>query len=466
MTIYHGDFSLCRLAAIAVSKQLWRHSALRDAMESCIRDKTYPGSIMPRTVTSVLNHLILSKPVKDELMFAVGAMGSQILDIFNDLEVVFRGVRIGSLDQEWDNLGDYMEHIHWIDYKFLDIADTLRSLYFSNCLPVSSATWAVFCRCCLEDCIIDLWGKLPDVERIINWRDRYMNVHYGLEDVCPVYWMARMQNELDGEISSDILSSFRIYNLDYYDPNYQLPEIMFLNAFVGGNYSAFQYFWKLLDDYQKIRIITNIGQILINCEDDTVARDLLRPGQKIGSFFILFFLQKSSLYNLDDVKIKLLGFTSVLKQLLECWPYENLFLVALRESADHNDTLDYATILCDIFNNIHSQDRFLEYDVKYRMIFYELWAMKPKNLKKAAVDCQVLVMLQTLHDVNLYNHILRDEELVGRRKEILNLIMSGWFATDTDFHAEFVEKVLISPEEKLWFRCQSILPSENRTWLK
>ncbi|XP_015124947.1 uncharacterized protein LOC107046758 [Diachasma alloeum] len=465
MITYHVDFSLCRLAAMAVSKHLWRHSHLKNVLESFLETGvTRRDETVPRAITSVMNQLILPEPAKEELMLAIATMGWQMCDVFSELEWIYPDV-IGDVSrQKHAQISSYMDRIHWRNDRCLHLADIMRALYYSKCFSENYTTWVELSRYCLEDCMNDLWPKLSEMEQSVSWRDLHDIIHdlgfdkkHECDYILQIYWVARMKNELPNATGA----SFRVWNASYYDGVSSLSEVIIVNSFVSGNYQALQYFWKLLDDKQRVRTITNIGHI-INHEYSHGANTFLLKEKRGGNYFLSFLFQQLSFYHLDDVRIGLLRWGFVLRQMLN-WPHDNRFLALLRESLLYHDSIDYGPIFVGIFNNIDDLHQFIQYDVKYHRIFCEIWTMNPKNLKKSINDAEALGLLEKLKNVRLYNYILEDEELKGMRKTLLNKIMDGWRSIDSHFEEEFIAKVLVSQEEREWFKYQiSWLPGTRR----
>ncbi|XP_015112045.1 uncharacterized protein LOC107037806 [Diachasma alloeum] len=451
MRKYQLDLALRRLAAISISKYLWKHSHLKDLLKSHIDEDTSPEDLMPAAITSLIDHLNVPEPVKEELMFAVGTMGSQIwFNVSEDFQWVYCGVPADDSGSS-SKPSDFVDHVRWTNHGCIDRSKTMRSLYFSGILPRNHVTWVELCVHCLEDCVQDLWLKISNVDQFQNWRNQALFTELAYDALSSAYWSGRVQN--NREI---VIDMFETITDHFYERSYSVEENMFVNSFLRKKYSAVKFFWDLLSEDQRMRMIVGICERISSGDPETKRfKDLFFMRDGMSGDLLMSFLQQLSDYGLDDVRIKLLGSEFVLKQLLD-WPYHELFMELLRESWVHHDSLDYSPIISWIFRNVCDQQQFLPRDVKYHRIFYELWKINPRNLKDSVDYHDDFNLLWGLREVGVINHILKDEELRGRRKEFLNRIaeIHGRGSTDVDFLEEFMALVISSKEEREWFRGQ------------
>ncbi|XP_063990712.1 uncharacterized protein LOC135169554 [Diachasmimorpha longicaudata] len=461
MITYRVEFTLARLAGMAVAKRLWMYKPLKDLLEFYFKKSVENvENILPFAVTRVVGYLHLPDPVKEELLFSMGTMGWQIWDLFRDLGWVYSGI-VGANhpERKWPHIDNYMDHVHWRNDRCLVLADTIRSLYYAKCLPDCYLTWVELSRHCLEDCMRDLWPKLWRPERPRSWKDLHDISEEQDDDhtnkcdyILQVYWVARMHHESP----TPTCRSFRGWNNTYYAEAHTLSEIMMINAFIAGNYSALLYFWNMLDGEQRLRLITHIGR-LVNSDSIVQSELFLLKHGRGASFFLLFFLEQLTIYQLDDMRIDLLGWGFILAQLLN-WPYDNLFLGVLKEALRHHNSIHYGPVFANIFINIDYLHQFIQCETKYYRLFCEIWRMNPPNLRKSMNDIEALSMLEKLRNVRLYNFILGDQALLHRRKNLLSKIVNTWARADLNFEKEFIENVLISRTERQWFQSQVVKP--------
>lgn len=302
---------------------------------------------------------------------------------------------------------------------------------------------------CLEDCITDLWGRLPNIDEYSNWRNRVIRSHFEYDAIISAYWIARLQS--NSELVNDM---FRRLPELCYEAVRSVEENIFINSFVRKKCLAVKYFWELLDDDRRMKTIAYICEKITS--DDPRAkqyRDLFFARDGLDADLIMFFLRQVSFYRLDDVRIKILGSGFVLEQMLN-WPYDNLFWKTLRESWNHHDSLDYNRVVSRIFKNVCYHQQFLRRDVKYHKIFDEIWEINPRNLKSSIDYHDALNLLYGMKETVILNQILNDEELSDRRTELLRRIAEIHVCgeEDLDFLQEFMTKVLKFEEERERFR--------------
>lgn len=140
MRKYQLDFTLRRLAAIAVSKHLLKYSKLKDLLRSHIEEDS-SAEDLPVAVMKLIEHFDLPKPAKEELMFAVGAMGCEIWELLEELDWACYPPSAEDVQSILPEPSRYLDHICWTDHGCIDLSETIRLLYNSRILPQNHAMW-------------------------------------------------------------------------------------------------------------------------------------------------------------------------------------------------------------------------------------------------------------------------------------------------------------------------------------
>ncbi|XP_015112103.1 uncharacterized protein LOC107037843 [Diachasma alloeum] len=455
-----SDPTLCRLAAIAISKHLWKYSHLGKHLESYLDDDNWEEHL-PLAVSIAMDDFEVPEPAKEELQFAVGSMGYNICLFL--LEIVKSYMCLAPEDSLLKcELIDCMNHVSWTTEGSLDRAETMRSLYFAGVLRENFATREELCDYCLEDCITDLWPKVEDLTQYGEWSLRRGTAcRSEFTVILAAYWTARMRDDVENAI--DVV--FRELPDQFYDEAFSLEENMVINAFLREQYWAVKYFWGLLNEQERVRTITKICENIVSDDPNAQGyKDLFFRERRIKGDLLVFFLQQLSRYGFDDVRAKILGSAFVLLQLLE-WPYDNSFMKTLRESWIHHDSIDYGPIVERIFLNVCNckEYQFVEHDVKYHRIFCRLWEINPQNLKSSIDYKESLSNLWESGNVALLNLMLRDRELKDRRGEFLKELATvyGYSRPRKSFFIKFLGVVFDSAEERTQF-CRQIAAVERQ----
>lgn len=396
-----------------------------------------------------MNACLIPEPVKEDLKFIVGSMGGDLWTLINNLkgrpELYIRGENLLSI-----NASNCVDYVHWTTSGSIDLPETFRSLYFSGIFTRTLTTFMTLTTYCLEDCLKDLWTKLPNPEKLMNMLTM-PTLADPIDVMINVYWMARMTDHFQ----SWIIAIFDSLPDPIYDEDCSFDENMFMNTFMHSRYLAVMHFWGLMDENQRMRSLEKICEMIIADDDRKWGPD--------GPLAI-FTLQQLMHYGLEDIRIRIIGFEDFLAKLLE-WPNDDFFMKTLRESLNHH-IMNYKMIMGTIVMNIQQCKRrqLIDRDVKYRKLFYTLWRMNPPNLKSCSD--YICMSLWKANEIHLLNHILRDPELKHRRSYFLNKLVESLrnYRVTRIFFKRFVAQVLVDGEE--WFaeafpKMQRAIPYEK-----
>lgn len=419
---------------------------MKDVLKTCIEDETKLELTMPLAVANMMNNFLIPPPAKEELQFVVAAMGLAMWNLCDMNKMVGLYTLGGKLLAA--NASICMDHVCWDVFGRVDEEATMRSLYFAGKLGKNCTTWTELCADKIEDCLNDLWPKLRNRDR--NWLR--CPVDHRLDTTMSAYWMIRLKCDTGFEFNQ-----FRARMDEPYNDAYSLDENMFLYSFRTRCCSSMKYFWELLNEHQRGKMITKICEII----DDPNTHDYKKiffselDGPKPD--FTMFFLRQLSHYGHDDMRIRILGSGSTLAELIQ-WPYDNSFLDILREAIRHHDSIDYYPLISHIIFNMSTckEYEFIDVDVRHRRMFYEILKMNPKNFT-SFINSEELESLWYLGDVQLLSRILRADDLKDRRKDLLKDLAMRCYPTEVNrsFLSKFMSQVLISPEERDWFIRQS-----------
>lgn len=191
MDYYQVEYlTLRRLSAIAISKHLWMNG-LKDDLRSCIDRGVEPWKVMPspmKMVLDVLDNILVPEAAKVELKFAVADMGWELWSHRG----LFHRYRCPDIDEELLKIKNsaYLDYVCWTAFGRVDLAATLRSLYFAEMLHTDFNSWSQLCDYNVEDRLNDLWPKL--LNKYETKTTRGIPIHCSNSTPC-AYWIVRFQ---------------------------------------------------------------------------------------------------------------------------------------------------------------------------------------------------------------------------------------------------------------------------------
>uniref|UniRef100_A0A6V7HNE4 Uncharacterized protein n=1 Tax=Bracon brevicornis TaxID=1563983 RepID=A0A6V7HNE4_9HYME len=256
MAEYQLDFtplSLQELTLIEVAKLIWMKPSLKKALITHVPvDKKRNGKnskIRQSTVRWTVRRDVIEVLA---CQFKVVIAGLEIPEVLKgDLIDITR--KVGFTIIEWlemlkkkenplTDLETYYDHMKWSNYG-ISTAATLRSLYFSKNLPVTSNTFSELAYYCLEDCIVDMF-EYADQDFLHGITpDRLKQSPY------VTHWLHRL-------VGKPIIPDFpeeHPYGQVVQCVNKYVTDLsfMFILSVTQFNHTAAKYYWTIMDDHAK-----------------------------------------------------------------------------------------------------------------------------------------------------------------------------------------------------------------------
>ncbi|XKL64774.1 hypothetical protein PGB90_004860 [Kerria lacca] len=368
MYIPRKDISLRRLSTVSLVTNLWSSGYLKDDLQI----------VFDKKKTLYKDRVSLTKKAKDIIQLynlpslIIGEVIEFVEWISSDFILYLDSLINNEFFLHNGDIGCIVKNIKWDMHGGIDEVETFKNMKYTN----NHYNYIISTFFCLEDDIPAMWARCSPIYKPFSLKSMYSEEFCSYATFIIYYWTCKVKNR-----------TFRIHILE--DPMGLFNDIrdcstelkMLVVSLHIYNIHAFKYFWRQLDEKERV-IAIEVLCLIYDLDDLYVLNDIYDM-LKNSVGIILFVLAQI------NEQQQLMVIEKCLPQMIvhfwQCWQMHHVILPLFETYISFLDASSYKKL----FRRLLMQNG--DYCPKEKLL-YRMWMLSPPHLQCLIDDTEKRLM--------------------------------------------------------------------------